>query len=555
VPSPRIQWTRADTIIVFALVAAGTLSWVPRMRGPIDFRWDAAVYYLLGTSIAGDLSYRLSNEPGEIGTTTFPPLLPLVVAAHQWLLGTDDPVVVGGWLRVTFWALLTAYLIAAFVLLRTRLPVGPAAVGVLLIALGWFPHWLSDRCYSDLPFALLAAGFFVFSTPAARHGRAAGACAIAAYLLRSAGIALLAAWVAERVSAGRWRSAAARLIISSVPVLAWQGYVFSVEHSDAYARPAYPYQRAAYNLYNVSYAKLATWRDHRHPQLGVATPAERVTRIFRNAALLPIAFGGTVSARRESWEGVMERIKATEGLRRAVPWAAIPAAMGTLGALVLLGLMRQARQGDVAVPVAVVVYSGTICIMPTSYMYELPRYLAVIAPVFALGLMSGVQLVRPALPRRLAAAVSALLFGFVVILQVVVLAELYISDSRDVEYSDWRGHRVRYRAFTYDDRSLGQDAAIAWLNRHANRDAIVVSSSPHWIHLRTGLRSVMPPMEADAARVAELLGAVPATYVLVEEGSFTGEYVAPVIRQRPGEWQRVLRDDEHDFELYERRVH
>lgn len=139
------------------------------------------------------------------------------------------------------------------------------------------------------------------------------------------------------------------------------------------------------------------------------------------------------------------------------------------------------------------------------------------------------------------------------ILQVVVLAELYIFDSREVEYSDWRGHHVRSRAFTYGDSSLGQDAAIAWLNRHANRDAIVVSSSPHWIYLRTGLGSVMPPMESDAARVAELLDAVPASYVLVEQGSFTGGYVGPVIRARPWEWQRVLHDAEHDFEMFQRR--
>lgn len=341
VAGPHMRWTRADTVIVLVLVAASTLSWVPRMRGPIDFRWDAAVYYLLGTSIAGDLSYRLSSEPGEINTTTFPPLLPLLVAAHQWLLGTDDPVVVGGWLRATSWALLTAYLITAFILLRMRLPVGFGALGVLLIALGWYPHWLSDRCYSDLPFALLAAGYFVFSSPGGRHGRAAGACAVLAYLLRSAGIAFLAAWVAERLLARRWRESLMRLLIASIPVLAWQGYVFAVEHSDAYRRPAYPYQRAAYNIYNVSYPQLATWRDHRHPHLGQATRSERVKRVFTNAAMLPIALGGTVSARRESWEALMQRVKQNDRLRRVVPWAAIPAAMGTLGTLVLLGLRRR----------------------------------------------------------------------------------------------------------------------------------------------------------------------------------------------------------------------
>ncbi len=40
--------------------------WLPRMQGPIDFRWDGGVYYVLGTSLAEGKGYRLLNEPGEI---------------------------------------------------------------------------------------------------------------------------------------------------------------------------------------------------------------------------------------------------------------------------------------------------------------------------------------------------------------------------------------------------------------------------------------------------------------------------------------------------------
>ena len=72
--------------------------------------------------------------------------------------------------------------------------------------------------------------------------------------------------------------------------------------------------------------------------------------------------------------------------------------------------------------------------------------------------------------------------------------------------------------------------------------------------MRTGLLSIMPPMVADAAEVRRLLDAVPASYVVVENpGSFTGEYVAPVLRKLPSEWERVLSDPENDFELYRRR--
>ena len=88
-------WTIRDTGVVLLLVITATVSWLPRTRGPLDLRWDAAVYYTLGTSIYQHHSYRLLNEPGEIRATVYPPLVPLLVAGHEAALGTTDPVVVG----------------------------------------------------------------------------------------------------------------------------------------------------------------------------------------------------------------------------------------------------------------------------------------------------------------------------------------------------------------------------------------------------------------------------------------------------------------------------
>src|SRR6187401_1311006 len=79
--------------IVLLLVWIGV--WIPRLKGPIDLRWDASTYYVLGTALAEGKGYRLLNEPGEIEAIQYPPLLPLAVAAHQRLLGTSDFLVVG----------------------------------------------------------------------------------------------------------------------------------------------------------------------------------------------------------------------------------------------------------------------------------------------------------------------------------------------------------------------------------------------------------------------------------------------------------------------------
>ena len=80
---------------------ATVLLWLPRQAGPIDLRWDGGVYYSLGTSLAQGRGYRLLNEPGEIESVQYPPLLPAVVAIHQVVLGTSDPTIVGRWLRLS----------------------------------------------------------------------------------------------------------------------------------------------------------------------------------------------------------------------------------------------------------------------------------------------------------------------------------------------------------------------------------------------------------------------------------------------------------------------
>lgn len=548
-------WTIRDTSVVVSLVVVATLSWLPRTRGPIDFRWDSAVYYTLGTSIYQQHSYRLLSEPGEIRATVYPPLLPMLIAGHEAALGTTDPVVVGRGLRATFWVMLTGYFIVAYVLLRSGLPTRWATLGIVLCAIQWYPYWLSDRCYSDLPFAIAAALFFLLMRVHAGRGFGSGLSAVAAYLLRSTGIALLTAWVVERVLIGDWRSAMARAVMAALPVLAWQGYVVAVEHSAGYRNPAYPYQRAAYNIYNVAYSHTAPLRDHRHPHTGFATTRERVSRFFTNAALFPVALGGAVSAREEQWDALMDRIKSAQGIGRVIPWRTIPLVLGTLGVLIVFGLFAQVAADERAIPIALVVNAAIVCVMPTSFLYELPRYLAVFTPALTLALMDGIRFVRSAWPSRAIQIGVGALFGIVVTVQVVVLAELFVSDSREIAYTDWRGHRFDYRLFTYDEIALGQDRAIAWLNEHAHPGDIVVSSSPVWIYLRTGLRAVMPPMDSDPATVQHLLDAVPAAYVLVEGPKSLGsEYVAPVVRRQSGEWNLVLSDPEHEVEMYARRV-
>ena len=108
--------TRSLTIA--ALLVLSVAIWLPRLRGPIDLRWDGGTYYVLGTSLAEGRGYRLLNEPGEIEAVQYPPLLPAIVAVHQWILGSSDPMIVGHWLRLTFFVMFLVSVLATYALLE-----------------------------------------------------------------------------------------------------------------------------------------------------------------------------------------------------------------------------------------------------------------------------------------------------------------------------------------------------------------------------------------------------------------------------------------------------
>ena len=63
---------RQDLICGAALLLIWVAVWIPRLNGPIDLRWDAGTYYVLGTALAEGKGYRLLNEPGEIKSCPIP---------------------------------------------------------------------------------------------------------------------------------------------------------------------------------------------------------------------------------------------------------------------------------------------------------------------------------------------------------------------------------------------------------------------------------------------------------------------------------------------------
>src|SRR5690242_913359 len=128
----RIRVRPTRLFLILALLALTVATWVPRFRGPIDLRWDGATYYVLGTALAEGKGYRLLNEPGDIEAVQYPPLLPALVAAHQLVLHTTDPTVVGRWLRATSFALFLLFSVVLYQFFRSYLRREYSVLGAVL---------------------------------------------------------------------------------------------------------------------------------------------------------------------------------------------------------------------------------------------------------------------------------------------------------------------------------------------------------------------------------------------------------------------------------------
>ena len=378
----RRRGTRGDVCSVLLLAGVVGLLWAPRLRGPIDLRYDAGVYYLLGTSLAEGRGYRLLNEPGEIEAVQYPPLLPALVAATQLALGTADSVVAGHALRLLYLGLSLACALAAYVLARSLLAPAPALLAALLATLHHFTFFLSDLCFAELPFALVSLLFVI----AVRRGHAGTAFLLgaAAVLLRTQGIALLGAWVGEALLRRRGKTALLRACLALVPLLLWGVYVARVTGSPAYVRGSYAYQRAAYQYYNVTYAENLTLADPFRPEGGPLSLAGLAARIAANLARAPLRLGEAVSATWGHWEQAGWSLGGPLGLSSALAASTrVPRAL--LGLAVLGGLVLLALRGERVV--ALHVLGSYVLIAVTPWPAQFARYLAPLAPFLALALV------------------------------------------------------------------------------------------------------------------------------------------------------------------------
>jgi hypothetical protein len=531
-----------DTRNVTGLLFVVVLLWIPRLQGPIDLRWDAGVYYILGTSLAEGRGYRLLNEPGEIEAVQYPPLLPAVVAVVQKGVRTTDTVRAGHALRLFFFGLSLAYTAATYFLARQVLSSRLSLLAAGLTTLHHHTVFLSDTCFTEIPYGLVTV-LFVLALRS-RLGVAAAGLGVAAFLLRSSGLALLAAWVGEALLRRQAGQAAVRTAITLALVLLWQGYVARVTRSTDYQQPFYAYQRAAYQNYNVSYAENLGLLDPFRPELGPLSGAALARRVLRNAVQVPVQLGGAVSVSTTDGEPHRGRLVAWFGdhpVARALPLA--PRLL--LGLVVLVGLVRLASQGQWLIPLYVL--GSWVLLSATPWPAQFPRYLALLTPFLALALGAAADWLPARRPRAGSALRSAMaaLALLAVAMEVQRLIVLYTRDFEGAEWVDRSGNRATGQFFYYGPAERSFDKSLDWLRNHTPPAAVVATSAPHVAFLRTGRKAVIPPMEVNPSEAQRLLASVPVDYLIVDELSFldiSRRYGEAAVRSHPEQWQLVYAD-------------
>ena len=375
----RAKTFTIDQLFLLTLTIVTVGVWIPRWAGPLDLRWDGAVYYELGTSIAEGKGYRLLHEPGEIEAIQYPPLLPLLAAALQVVSGTSDPVIVGRSLKLFFFVFHACLVLASYALLKKFVPFWVAFLAALALLLNVQVVFHSNLFFAEIPFGLITVLFVLCnlrnSNPV--YEVLAALFAVTAFLLRAAAVALFVAWVAESLARKQFKRAAVRLLISAIPVVCWNAYVAHVEGAPSYSIPAYPYQRAPYLNYNVSYATNLALVDYTSPGSGKATALQLAKRFWHNMLGMGATLGESVSESREFWEYQLTYNGKLPFLGRVLP-RLVPIPTLLLGGLILGGLIILIRRGEVFIPVYLLASVALLCATPWPEQFR--RYLVPVAP-------------------------------------------------------------------------------------------------------------------------------------------------------------------------------
>src|SRR5204863_1825939 len=147
---------------------------------------------------------------------------------------------------------------------------------------------------------------------------------------------------------------------------------------------------------------------------------------------------------------------------------------------------------------------------------------------------------RAGVAARLAQGAVVALICAIVAQQAFTVYLVYRNRRDEVNYRAADGPRRHYRLFFFDHSWESFDDALDWLNAHAGPKDVIASTTPEWVWLRTGRKSIFPPFDANAEREQADLDSVPVRYIVVDSFPQRGvmaRYVRPLVEKTNSDWR------------------
>jgi hypothetical protein len=433
---------------------------------------DDGWYVMLARALAAGHGYRLVNAPGgELVTPMYPPgfpaLLSLVFHAQPsfpdnvWLLKS-----------VSIAAMLGVALLSYVYLHRHRqVPRQVAALAAAAVALTpSFVFLAASTVMSECVFTLAQLAAVVLGHRAAEASPArasrmtvAGALAgAAAVLIRSAGIAVVAAVFLYLLKARLWRRAALFAAVMAVCLAPW--LMYSRIHA-----PTPEQQEMHRGSILYSYGQQFWMRWAGSVSTGRATTAELGERVAANVFDVAARGMGGIFAP-ALLRGADESGEELLSIGRTVGWTFV--GMGNLpvnmaiscvfAAIVFAGYMRTARlatPAELLVPISLLI---TVLWPWWTFRFVLP-----LAPFLFLYLVRGLS---PAADYRVAR----------IVLMTIAALNLYDHGGYVLQARESRA------SIDWLNRFDEADATLRWMNGHLDKDAVVATTNPPLVHLYTG---------------------------------------------------------------------
>lgn len=498
--SPR-AWAIAGAAVSMALAVA--------LFDPYLFTGgDNAAYYALSRALATGRGYVDIVHPDAPLETLYPPGFPLLLVPFQWLFG-------GSFVGLKVESLLAGATVlwAIWSLARRDRAVAPWIAAAAVWLVGLYPvfleytKWvLSDMSYTAV--ALVALWAFARDGDDPVEDRpdrgwvAACLLAVAAFYVRTAGVALLAAVVAVEALRRRWRRAglsAALFAVTTGPWFLWSRLAAGDE---------------------VTYVRQLSRENRLDPESGAISLLDYVARAWNTA--LDYA---TIEFPHLFWPTDPPLAIRSFGLLIG-------------GALLVWGVVRCLRAREVAVHDAYALFTlGVLALWP----WRGDRMFLTVAPVLWLYVLVGLDGISRLLagstkPARVAAG--------------LVAALLLVGGVRAVP-GQWR----LVRAYLAGEELAGyhpfwQDyfEASAWIGENAP-DAVITARKPTFAWYWSGRPSVVYPFHGDPDRTWGFLRETGVTHIVLEPmtRAFLQETLAAhvdaleVIHSAPNRFVYVLR--------------